>query len=366
LKFVTGIIGLCSIHIKTTMMKVLFYSTREFEKERLSAANKFAHQLTFAKEPLSTQTVALAKNYDCISIFTGDDASAPVLSKLAGQGIKFVAIRAAGYDNVDIDAANTFGITVANVPEYSPYAVAEHAVALVLALNRKIIKANENVHAYYFLVDHLVGFDLNKKTVGIIGTGRIGSVLAKIMHGFGCTILAYDVVQDQKLIARYDVHYVSLNILCSRSDIISIHTPLTKDTKYLIDNSLIKKMKKGIMIINTARGAVVKTRDIISNLENGHIGYYGMDVYENEKGVFFFDHSDRELTDPLLKKIMTFSNVLITPHQAFATVEALDNIAETSFLNIDCWKNRIRSGNELTLSNKKDHTNARIQKVSPV
>jgi D-lactate dehydrogenase len=334
-------------------MKILFYSTKDFEKPFLREANHNNHQIDYVAEPLSVNSAVLSKGYDCISIFTADDASAPVIQKLNNAGIKMIAVRAAGYDNVDLDSANENHIIVANVPDYSPYAIAEHAVALILALNRKIARANEKVHAQNFLLDDLIGFDLNKKTIGIIGTGRIGSVLAKIMHGFGCNILAYDVAKNQKLINKYDVHYVELHTLCSRSDIISIHTPLTNQTKYLISDWEIKIMKKGVMLINTARGGIVKTEDIVAGLETGQIGCYGMDVYEKEKGVFFFDHTNKNLNDPILTKLLMLKNVLVTPHQAFATREALSNIASTTFLNIDSWTKGARSGNELTYIEQK-------------
>jgi len=333
-------------------MKILFYSTKDFEKPFFKEANPGNNQVDFLTEVLSVNTATMANGYDCISVFTADDVSASVIRQLHTQGIGMIAIRAAGYDNVDLDAAIKNNMVVSNVPEYSPYSVAEHAVALILSMNRKIVKAYEKVHARNFLLDDLVGFDLNKKTVGIIGTGRIGSVFAKIMHGFGCTILAYDVTTSQSLINKYGVCYVDLPTLCRRSDIISIHTPLTVQTKYLIDEQHIKIMKTGVMLINTARGGIVKTEEIIKYLETGQIGYYGMDVYEKEKGIFFFDRTGKSLNDSMLEKLLSLKNVLITPHQAFATKEALCNIASTTFLNIDHWAKGVRSGNELTDTKK--------------
>jgi D-lactate dehydrogenase len=329
-------------------MKILFYSTKTFEQPYLQQANDYDFDIHFSTLPLSADTVSLAEGFDAISIFTADDASASVVEKLAKAGVNFIAIRAAGYDNVDIDAVNNAGIVVANVPEYSPYAIAEHAVALMLALNRKIIIATEQVKRQYFLLDNLVGFDLHGKTIGIIGTGKIGTVLAKIMHGFGCSILAYDLIKNEELTQQHHVRYVDLAELCSSSNIISIHTPLNQQTKHLISEPFIKIMKKGVMLINTARGGVVKTEDIIAYLENGRIGCYGADVYEKEKGVFFFDRRNDSLNDPQLKKLLSMPNVLITPHQAFATKEALTNIATTTISNINSWKNGLRSGNELT------------------
>ena len=331
-------------------MKVLFYSSKDFELPYLKEAASTDFEIDFAKEPLSLKTALLAKGYDAVSIFAADDASAEVIKELRNEGIKFIAVRAAGYDNVDISAANKAGIRVANTPESSPNAIAEHTVAMMLALNRKLIKANEQVHKQNFTLSNLVGFDLNKKKVGIIGTGRIGSTLARIMHGFGCTLLAYDVKHDQNLEHKYNVFYTGLNTLCSMCDIITIHLPLNEQTHYLIDKKLIQTMKQGVMLINTSRGAIVKTQDVIDALTCGQIGYFGMDVYEYEKGVFFYNHEGESLHDPMLNKLMGFSNVLITPHQAFATNEALKNIAATTFYNLSSWMQNSSIENEITYS----------------
>ena len=260
----------------------------------------------------------------------------------------YIAIRASGYDNIDIQAANALGIRVANVPDYSPNAVAEHAVALMLALNRKLTTANAQVHQQNFSLDHLVGFDLNKKKVGIIGTGRIGSVVARIMHGFGCTLLAYDARRDQNLENKYNVFYTGLNTISSMCDIITIHLPLNEHTHYLIDRKLIQSMKRGVMLINTSRGAIIKTQDVIDGLITGQIGYFGTDVYEYEKGIFLHDHTGETLNDTMLKKLMNFSNVLVTPHQAFATHEALTNISLTTFQNLIAWMHGKPATNEIT------------------
>lgn len=329
-------------------MKILFYSARSFEKEYLVKAKKNNQEAVFITDPLSRQTVSKAHGFEVISIFTADDASAPVIKALAALGVKLMAVRAAGYDNVDLDAANECNITVSNVPEYSPYAVAEHAVALLLALNRKLILANKQVKDQNFSLDNLIGFDLKDKTVGIIGTGRIGSAFAGIMHGFGCRLLGYDVVESKTFQYKLDARYVSLEELCRQSHVISIHTPLTPQTKHLINAAHLRQMKPGVVLINTARGAVVKTEDIVTYLENGHVGAYGMDVYEKEKGIFFYNHHGEDLNDPLLDKLRHLPNVLITPHQGFATKEALTNIAETTFQNIEAWANYCLSGNELT------------------
>ena len=329
-------------------MKVLFYSVKDYEKTFLLEENNGRFDITLVTEALSLQTADIAKGFDAISIFANDDASAPVIAALKKNGIRYIAVRAAGYDNVDITAANETEIVVANVPEYSPYAIAEHAVLMMLALNRKLMLSHEQVSRHDFTVSKLIGFDMHTKKVGIIGTGKIGGIVAKILHGFGCTILAHDAYENQHLMNNYDVHYVGLNTILSMSDIVSLHIPLTKETKYLINEKTIRQMKKGVMLINTARGGVVKTEDVLNALETGRIGYYGMDVYEKEKGIFFYDHSDDKIDDPLLARLMNLPNVLITPHQAFATREALTNIASTSFNSIYNWSINGVSENELT------------------
>lgn len=329
------------------MMKILFYSIKDFEHPYLNAANSSRHVIQFHASPLSLETVFLSKGFDCVCVFTADDVSATVIEGLQQNGVKYIAVRAAGYDNIDLGKSTALGVKVANVPGYSPYAVAEHATALILALNRKLILADRQVHKHNFKLDRLIGFDLQGKTVGIIGTGRIGSVMTQIMHGFGCRLLAYDPCQLDGLRRRFQLEYTSLVRVCNEADIITIHCPLNNSTKSLIDKTLLTEMKKGVMLINTARGAVINTCDLIEFIENGTIGYYGMDVYEKEKGVFFYDYSDREMNDIQLQKLLAMPNVLITPHQAFATKEALANIAATTFYNIDCWALGRASENEL-------------------
>jgi len=331
-------------------MKVLFYSSKEFESHFLRTAIEPKFEATFVKEPLSLTTADLSNGYEAICIFTADDASAEVIAELKKNGVRYIAIRATGYDNVDIQAASSAGIKVANVPEYSPYAIAEHAVGMMLALNRKLVKANEQVHHQNFTLDNLVGFDLNRKKVGIIGTGRIGSAVARILHGFGCTLIAYDLNHNQWLENKYNVFYTGLNTLCSMCDIITIHLPLNEQTKYLINKKVIDQMKHGVMLINTSRGGILNTRDVLDALPGGQIGYLGIDVYEYEKGLFFYNHSGEEIHDSLFTKLMGFSNVLITPHQAFATREALTNIAATTAANLLLWEKGATSENEITYS----------------
>jgi D-lactate dehydrogenase len=335
-------------------MKTIMYSIQDFERSYLLQANREHHELTLLEEALDEGTAAYAHKHEAAVIFTGDDASAEVLQKLHNAGVKYLAIRAVGYDNIDLKKATALGIAVANVPEYSPYAIAEHSIALMLALNRKLILANSQVHHHNFKVGKLVGFDLNKKTVGIVGTGRIGSIMARILHGFGCRLLGYDTKEKKALSKYFDLQYVDLKTLCKESDIISLHTPLNTATKYLINKALIDEMKPAVMLINTARGAVRNTADVIDALETGKIGYLGTDVYEKEKGIFFYDYSKNPIKDKMLKKLMSFPNVIVTPHQAFATQEALTNIADTTFYNLNCWAKSQQTENELTSKESAD------------
>lgn len=329
-------------------MKTLFFSTKNFEKPYLDKSGKEFHDLNFIPEALTEQTAAKAAGYEAVSIFAGDDASSTVLNKLKEAGVGYIAIRAAGYDNTNIAEATKLNIRVANVPAYSPYAIAEHAVALILALNRKLMLAKSQVTDYNFTTGNLVGFDLHRKTIGIIGTGTIGSIFAGIMHGFGCKLIGYDIIENPSLIKKYQLEYHTLETLCRESDIISIHTCLNESTHHMINRETISFMKPSVMIINTSRGGCVNTTDVIDAIENKKIGFFGTDVYEKERGVFFYDYSGKELSDPILKKLLQLPNVLVTPHQAFATHEALTNIADTTFHNLRCWINQQRSENELT------------------
>ena len=339
---------------KNKQMKTLIYSIKDFERSYLLNQNKMNHELTLIEEPLISDTVALAKGHEAVVVFTGDDVSTTVMQKLHDAGVKYIAIRAVGYDNVDIKTANYLGIKCANVPEYSPYAIAEHAVALMLALNRKLVLADKQVHHHNFTVGNLVGFDLHQKTVGIVGTGRIGSVAAKILHGFGCNLLGYDIEEKKELKEKYNLKYVDLKTLCSSSDIITLNTPLNTATKYMINKDMLDVMKNGVMLINTARGAVINTDHVIEALDSGKIGYLGLDVYEREKGIFFYDFSKNKVKDGVLKKLMGNPNVIITPHQAFATNEALSNIADTTFYNLDKWAQNLNSENELVCRGKEN------------
>lgn len=328
-------------------MKIILYSTKDFEKAFYQEANEMGHELTFVPEALDIYSAVLAAGEDVVSVFTADDVSAPVIEQLHRYGIRYIAIRAAGYDNVDIEKAVELGIKVANVPAYSPYAIAEHAIALMLALNRKLVIADRQVHRFDFRVDNLIGFDLHRKTVGVIGTGRIGSVVAHILHGFGCNLLGYDIVENEVLAGNYNLAYTDLKTLCAYSDIITIHTPLNKATRHMINKEVIESMKQGVILINTARGAVIDTGAVAEAVVKGRIGGLGMDVYEKERGLFFYNHSGTGMEDQMLRKLLNYTNVIITPHQGFATREALNNITAGTFYNINCWIDKRNSSNEL-------------------
>lgn len=323
-------------------MKTAVFSAKPFEIIALNKANKMQqHELVFIKEQLNRESTHLAQGCEAVSVFSNDDLSEPVLKDLAKRNIKYITLRSAGYDHVDIIAAQKLKIPVANVPEYSPYSIAEHTIMLMLALNRKLLQADKRLRKYNFELDPLIGFDMNGKTVGIIGTGKIGGVIAKILHGFGCRLLGYDIKPNNKLMEQYQLQYTSIDNLLNKSDIITIHCPLNKDTKYLINKKNISQMKKGVMLINTSRGGIINTLDMIEAIESGYIGYAGLDVYEKEKGLFFYNHSRECGKDPLINKLLEFDNVIITGHQAFLTETALSNIAETTLYNLECFeKNR--------------------------
>jgi D-lactate dehydrogenase len=329
-------------------MKVLVYSTKDFEIPYLEKANHKKHALTFTKEALSSKTAMKAVGYAAISIFSLDEACFLTIEKLHDFGVKYITLRSVGYDNVNLRAATRLKIKVANVPAYSPFSIAEHAVSLLLTLNRKLIEANQRVNHFNFNLDQLIGYDLNGKTVGIVGTGKIGSVMTKIMHGFGCKLIAHDIEESKELNKRYGITYMSLEKLCEQADIISLHVPLNTDTHHLIDEDLIELMKPGVVLINTSRGAVINTKHVIEGLKNGVIGALGIDVYENEKGIFFKDRSDNIPNDTMLMVLNALPNVLITGHQAFLTEEALTNIADTTIYNLDCWSDGKEAENELT------------------
>lgn len=331
-------------------MKTLIYSAKDFEIPFLEAANNDLHEFRFVSGRLRSQTAMMAIGFDAVSIFSADDANEIVLEKLKDFGVEYITLRSAGYDNVNIQAAKRLGIKVANAPKYSPNAVAEHAIALLLALNRKITLSRKQTQQYDFTLTNLVGFDLVGKTVGVVGTGRIGSVIVKILHGFGCTILASDPVEDASLKTKYGVSYVDINSVCSQSDVVILSVPLNKDTYQLIDSSKLELMHEDTLLINVARGAVVQTEDVIDYVDSKRIGGYATDVYDKEGGVFFYDRSKDIPKDELLEKMLYHKRILLTPHQAFLTKEALENIAKTTVANLSSWQEGVNPKTELTTS----------------
>jgi len=329
-------------------MKVLIYSAKPFEIPFLKSALKGLLEFEFTSERLNSKTAMKSVGFKAISIFSADDAYPIVLEKLRDFGVKYITLRSAGHDNVNVKIAESYGIKVANVPEYSPNAIAEHAIALLMGINRKLVLANRQVMKNNFSLDNLLGFDLNQKTIGILGTGKIGSIIVKILNGFNCNILANDVSRNEQLIDRFGVKYVSKETICKEADIVIISLPLTTETYYLIDESFLQKMKKNAILVNIARGAIVKTVAILKTLDSNGLAGYATDVYERESGVFFFDHSSEEILDKELERLVNHPKVLLTPHQAFATKEALTNIAETTVYNLNCWEEGITPLNELT------------------
>lgn len=316
-------------------MKVVVYSIKPFEKEFLAKANHKKHDITLISNLLNLETAAYAEGKQAVVVFTNDDVSAPVINRLADLGIKYIAARSAGTDHIDKEAAAKRGIKLAKVPVYSPQAIAEHAVAMALSLNRHLIQADEHSHQFDFKLDGLIGFNFYGKTVGLIGLGNIGQAVAAIFNGFGCRVIGYDIAAPAKLVK---IELLSLEEVLRQADIISLHVPLTPATKYLINAATIANMKKGVMLINTSRGGLINTIAVIDALERGQIGYLGMDVYEHEKGLFFEDHQHDLVKDPLLQKLMAYPNVLVTPHQAFLTDEALQQIADQTIKNLDVWQ----------------------------
>ncbi len=316
-------------------MKVILFDAHGFEKDRFCDTNKnFNHDLTFFEGKLNSKSAMVATGYPCVCAFVNDKLDAEVLRLLAKQGTKLIALRSAGFNHVDLTEAIKLGIKVVRVPEYSPYSVAEHAMAMILTLNRKLHKAYNRVREGNFSLEGLVGFDLHGKTVGVIGTGKIGQVFLNIALGFGCKVSAYDRYPDQALAERLGFSYVSLDELLKKSDIISLHVPLNSETKYIINEQALDLMKDGVMLINTSRGGLIDTKSLITRLKSGKIGAAGLDVYEEEQAYFFQDLSSTVLGDDLLVRLMTFPNVLLTSHQGFLTKEALENIAHTTLNNI--------------------------------
>ena len=315
-------------------MKVAVFSTKAYDRQFLTAANaSHHHELVFFEPQLNQRTALLAAGFPTVSVFVNDKPDAETLKILASGGTRLLALRSAGFNHVDLKVAADLGITVVRVPAYSPYAVAEHTVGLILTLNRKIHRDYNRIREGNFSLDGLLGFDLHGCIVGVVGTGKIGQIFGQIMHGFGCQLLAYDLYPNPEFAIR-GAKYVELPELFTHADIISLHCPLTPQTHHLIDAKAIAKMKPGVMLINTSRGALIDTAAVIQGLKLQKIGALGLDVYEQESHLFFEDLSNQIIQDDLFERLMTFPNVIVTGHQAFFTKNALQNIAETTLANI--------------------------------
>ncbi len=316
-------------------MKIAVYDTHSYEQEALEIGNlEHGHELVFLEPRLNASTAILARGFPAVCSFVNDRVDEEALTVLSQGGTSIVALRSAGYNHVDIAAATALGMTVVRVPEYSPYAVAEHAVALLMSLNRKIHRAYSRVRDGNFSLEGLVGFDLYDKTVGVIGTGKIGAAFCRIMHGFGCNVLAHDPSPNEQLAAECGTQYAALDELYAAADVLSLHAPLTTGTRHMIDAATLKQLRPGVILINTSRGGLINTRALIDALKSGRIGAAGLDVYEEEAAIFFEDHSDHVLQDDVLARLLTFPNVLITSHQGFLTREALRNIAKTTLNSV--------------------------------
>ena len=328
-------------------MNVVFFSSKAYDQQFFSKTNeKYSHRLTFLEVPLNESTAVLANGYEAVCIFVNDIANKEVLQGLAEQGIRLVALRCAGFNNVDLNAAEELGIKVVRVPAYSPYSVAEHTVALILTLNRKTHRAYNRVKEGNFALNGLMGFDLHGRTIGIIGLGKIGLVTAQILKGFGCQVLGYDIERKDE-VDEIGIDFTDLNTLYRESDIISLHCPLTPQTYHMINDESIDMMKDGVMIINTSRGATIDTRAVIKGLKSEKIAYLGLDVYEEEGDLFFEDLSDKVIKDDVFMRLLSFNNVLITGHQAFFTTDAMQAIASVTLQSITDFEQQKPLDNEV-------------------
>lgn len=318
------------------MLKIAMFDTHPYDRDHVGkAAEDKGFEVKYYDLRLGPDSAELVRGTDAVCVFVNDKLPKEVLETLAGAGVKIIALRCAGFNNVDLGAAKDLGLKVVRVPAYSPYAVAEHAVGLLMALNRKLPKAWRRVRELNFSLDGLVGFDLHGRTAGIVGTGKIGKITAEIFQGFGMNVIAFDVYQDNAWAESRGIPYKSLDEVLAESDIISLHTPLTPETRHLINAESLEKCKDGVGIINVSRGALIDTKALIHALKTGKVGGVGLDVYEEEEGVFFEDLSWEGLQDDTLARLLTFPNVLITAHQAFLTVEALNEIARVTTENLE-------------------------------
>ncbi len=318
-------------------MKAVAYSMKSCEKEPLIRANNKKHDITLISNRLTLDTISYAQGKEAVLVFSCDDLSAPVIHELKELGVKYICTRSSGTDHIDLQAAALAGIKVANITSYSPESIAEHALALMLSLVRNIIPSHSQIMLYDFTLDELVGTTIRGKTVGIVGFGDTGQALARLLIGFGADVLVSDVTDQPEMAASLHVTQVTNTELFKRSDIISFHVPLTEETRHMVDAESIAAMKKGVMLINVSRGAVFNSQDVYDALQTGLVSKIGMDVYEFEHNVFFYDHSQRPLEDKLLKAFIQNSRVLLTPHQAFLTSEALQAIAVKCIEHLDKW-----------------------------
>jgi len=330
-------------------LKIAFFDSKEYDQNVFEKENKnFGFELFFYKEHLSLQSVSLAYGKDVVCIFVNDDCNAQVIRRLHDNGVRLIALRCAGFNNVDLQAAKGI-MPVVHVPAYSPHAVAEYALTLMMALNRKVYRSWNRTREGNFTLNGLLGFDMYGKTAGIIGMGRIGKELAKILRGMGLTVLGYDIYPDEEFAAANGIEMTSLDSLYERSDIISLHCPLTADNQHMINSESIMKMKYGVMIINTGRGKLIKTEDLIDGLRSRQIGSVGLDVYEEEQAYFYEDRSNNMIDDDKLALLLMMPNVIVSSHQAFFTQEAVSNIAKTTLDNIIQHQNGEKLLNEVIL-----------------
>ncbi len=329
---------------ENSAVNVAFFSTKKYDRATFDAANAGRHKIRYFEPHLDDETVALARGFDAVCVFVNDTLDAGVVAELAALGVRFIALRCAGFNNVDIGEAARRGIGVGRVPAYSPHAVAEYTVALMLTLNRQIHRAYNRVREGNFSLEGLLGFDFHGRTVGLIGTGKIGAITAKILLGLGCQVIAHDPFPNQEC-AALGVEFAGLHDLFTRSHVISLHCPLTQENHHLINAAALAKMRDGVMIINTSRGALIDTRAVIEALKSGRVGYLGLDVYEEEGDLFFEDLSDTIIADDTFSRLLTFPNVLITGHQAFFTRNALENIAATTVANLTEFETTGRCAN---------------------
>jgi D-lactate dehydrogenase len=315
-------------------LPVAFFDTKSYDRDYFTAAADSALEFRFLEFRLAADNVASAEGAKAACCFVNDRLDRPALTRLHQAGVRHIALRCAGFNNVDLPAAKELGLVVTRVPAYSPHAVAEHALALLLTLNRKIHRAHNRVREQNFSLSGLVGFDLHGKTAGIVGTGKIGKLTTEILRGFGMRVLAYDPFPDASWAAQHKITYVPKSELFAQSDVISLHSPLTPDTHHLVNEPTLAAMKRGAYLVNTSRGKLIDTAALIEALKSGRVGGVALDVYEEEEGVFFEDHSDHVLEDDELARLLTFPNVLITAHQAFLTREALSEIARVTIENL--------------------------------